>query len=315
VLRDLQTAYTNFFEKRSGYPSFKRKDGPQSAAYTASAFRFDPGTRTLTLAKIGAVKVKWSRKRIPMPSSLRVLRDAAGRYFVSMVVEVEPKALPATGESVGIDFGVNRLATLSNGERVANPKHVRRQERRMAMLQRRLARKKKGSNRRKRAALAVAKLHAKIADTRKDAAHKLTTEWVRRFDAIYIEDLHLRGMVKNHRLARSVSDAGIGQINRMLEQKAARAGRTVVKIDRFFPSSKMCSGCGFVNAAVVLGVSRWTCPRCGIDHDRDDNAAANIKAVGQTVSAHGGTVRPRKASALRGKSPRSANPKSVKHAA
>ncbi len=307
TLRDLQTAYTNFFDKRAGYPGFKRKFGPQSAEYTKSAFSFDADTRTLALAKIGAIKVKWSRDIVLEPSSIRILRDAAGRYFVSTVVEVAAVALPATGETVGIDFGLNRLATLSTGERIANPKHSYRVQWRMKFLQRRLARKTKGSNRRKKAVHAAAKLHAKIADTRKDTAHKFSTEMVKRFDTIYIEDLNLRGMVKNHSLARSVSDAGIGMFTRLLESKAERYGRQVVKIDRWCPSSKMCSACGHINSAVVLGVKEWTCPHCGAHHDRDDNAAANIKAVGQTVSAHGGAVRPRKAQALQGKSRRSVN--------
>ena len=312
-LRDLQTAYKNFFEKRTGYPSFKLKGGAQSAGYTKSGFRFEAETKTLTLAKIGNIKVRWSRKEILEPSSVRIMRDASGRYFASFVVEVAKIALPTTGETVGIDFGLNRLATLSTGERVANPKHSYRYAKRMATLQRRLARKTKGSNRRKKAVQCVAKLHAKIADTRKDAAHKFSTSMVQRFDAIYIEDLHLRGMVKNHNLARSVSDAGIGMITQMLVSKAERYGRTLVKIDRWFPSSKMCSCCGHINNAVVIGVKDWTCPACGVHHDRDDNAATNIKAVGHTVSAHGGTVRPSKAKALQGKSRRSAKLKVVEH--
>lgn len=312
-LRDLQAAYKNFFEKRAGYPSFKRKHGPQSAEYTKSGFKIDVETRTLTLAKIGAIKVKWSRDTVLDASSLRVLRDASGRYFASFVVEVQPVQLPETGEAVGIDFGLNRLATLSTGERIANPKHGYKHAKRMALLQRRLARKTKGSNRRKHAARAVAKLHAKIADTRMDAAHKFTTEMVKRFDTICIEDLNLRGMVKNHSLARSVLDVGIGIFTRLLESKAERYGRKVVKIDRWFPSSKMCSACGHINSAVVLGVKDWKCPACGVHHDRDDNAAMNIKAVGLTVSAHGGTVRPSKAQALQGKSRRSANLKTVVH--
>lgn len=318
VLRDLQTAYKNFFEKRAGYPSFKRKGGAESAEYTLSGFTFDLATRTLKLAKIGEVKVKWSRDNVLEPSSLRILRDTAGRYFVSMVVEVTPQAMPTTGETVGIDFGLNRLATLSDPlpdgrTRIANPKHAYGYQKRMAFLQRCMARKTKGSNRRKHAVRRVAKLHAKIADTRKDAAHKFSTEIVKRFDTICIEDLNLRGMVKNHCLARSVSDAGIGMLTRLLQEKAERYGRTVVKIDRWFPSSKMCSCCGHINKAVVLGVKDWTCPKCGTHHDRDDNAAKNIKAVGLTVSAHGGTARPVKASALKGKSPRSANQLSIKH--
>lgn len=313
VLRDLQTAYKNFFEKRAGYPSFKRKGGAESAEYTLNGFNFDLATRTLKIAKIGEIKVKWSRPIVLEPSSLRILRDAAGRYFVSMVVEVTPQPMPTTGETVGIDFGLNRLATLSNGERIANPKHAYQYQKRMAFLQRRMARKTKGSKRRKHAAHRVAKLHAKITDTRKDAAHKFSTEMVKRFDTICIEDLNLRGMVKNHSLARSVSDAGIGMLTRLLQEKAERYGRTVIKVDRWFPSSKMCSECGHINKAVVLGVKDWTCPKCGTHHDRDDNAAKNIKAAGLTVSAHGGTARPVKASALKGKSLRSANQLSVKH--
>jgi len=312
TLRDLQTAYTNFFEKRTAYPNFKRKFGLQSAEYTKSGFKFDPDTRTLTIAKIGVLKVMWSRDEILEPSSLRILRDASGRYFVSMVVVASAIQLPATGKTVGIDFGLRRLATLSEPmadgrKHIANPKHAYRNQKRMVLLQRRLARKTKGSNRRKHAVHAVAKLHAKIADTRKDFAHKLTTNLVKQFDTIYIEDLHLRGMVKNHSLARSVSDAGIGMFTQMLKSKSERTGRSVVKIDRWFPSSKMCSACGHINSAVVLGVEEWKCQKCGMHHDRDDNAAANIKAVGQTVSAHGGTVRPVRASALKGKSRRSAN--------
>jgi putative transposase len=306
-LRDLQSAYVSFFEKRTGYPRFRRKDGPQSAEYTANGFGFDAKNRTLSLAKIGRIKVKWSRDFLAEPSSLRVLRDPAGRYFVSMVVDVAPVKVVATGENVGVDFGLNRLATLSTGERVPNPKHSYRLQRRMALLQRRLAKKIKGSNRRKLAVLRVAKLHAKIADTRKDAAHKLTTNLVRRFDTICIEDLNLRGMVKNHSLARSVSDAGIGMLSRMLVEKGERYGRTVVKIDRWFPSSKTCSACGDINAAVVLGVKDWTCPSCAVHHDRDDNAAKNILAVGLTVAARGGTVRPSRAPARNGKSLRSVN--------
>lgn len=310
-LRDLQTAYTNFFEKRAGYPSFKRRQGQQSAEYTKAAFTLEG--RVFNLAKIGEIKIKWSRAEILEPSSVRVIRDASGRYFASFVVEVAQVKLPATNETVGIDFGLKRLATLSTGERIANPKHSYKHQQRMIFLQRRLARKTKGSNQRKRAVHQVAKLHAKIADIRKDAAHKLTTNLIKKYDEIYIEDLNLRGMVKNHNLARSVSDAGIGIITQLLESKAERYGRKVVKIDRWFPSSKMCSACGHINSAVVLGVEDWKCPSCGVHHDRDDNAAKNIKAVGQTVSVCGGTVRPTKAPALEGKFRRSMNQQGAKH--
>lgn len=306
-LRDLQVAYSNFFDKRAAYPSFKRKEARQSANYTKHGFSFDPERRVLKLAKIGAIKVKWSRKAIPHPSSIRLIRTASGKYFVSLVVETQPAPLPKTGEDVGIDFGVSRLATLSNGERISNPKHGAKWQRRLAFYQKRLARATKGSKRRMKVKRHVARLHEKIANSRSDTLHKLSTDLVTRFDVICVEDLNLRGMVKNHSLARSLHDASIGTAIRMIEEKAERCGKTVVKIDRWFPSSKTCSDCGHIVEKLPLSVREWACPECGTIHDRDANAAANILAVGQTVSAHGGTVRRTSAKADARKSPRSAN--------
>ena len=313
-LRDLQVAYSNFFDKRTGYPTFKRKDGAQSANYTERGFSFEPKTKTLKLAKIGAIKVKWSRKAIPHPSSIRLIRTASGKYFVSLVVETQPAPLPKTGESVGIDFGVARLATLSNGERVSNPKHGAKWQRRLAFYQKRLASATKGSKRRMKVKRHVARIHEKIANSRSDTLHKLSTDLVTRFDVICVEDLNLRGMVKNHNLARSLHDASIGTAILMIEEKAARYGKTVVKIDRWFPSSKTCSDCGYIVEKLPLSVREWTCPECGTTHDRDANAAANILAVGQTVSAHGGTVRRSRATASERKSLRSANRQGVNRA-
>ena len=309
ALRHLQTSFLNFFEKRAGYPTFKKKGGYESAEYTKAAFSFDRATRVLGLAKIGPVKVKWSRSLPSEPSSLTISRNPAGQYFVSFVAEAPEVHLAKTGESIGIDFGISRLATLSNGERIANPKHGAKYSRRLALLQRRLARKTKGSNRRKKAKLAVAKLHQKISDSRKDAINKFTTTMVKKFDAIYIEDLNIRGMVKNHNLARSLNDASIGMAVQQLEYKATRYGRTVQKVDRWFPSSKLCSKCGHLLSSLSLSIREWDCPSCGTHHDRDDNAACNIKAVGQTVSAHGGGVRAIKTSVLKANPRRSANQK------
>ena len=314
ALRDLQVAFSNFFDKRTAYPTFKRKEARQSANYTERGFSFDAERRILKLAKIGAIKVKWSRKAIPHPSSIRLIRTASGKYFVSLVVETQPAPLPKTGESVGIDFGVARLATLSNGERVSNPKHGAKWQRRLAFYQKRLARAKKGSKRREKVKRHVARIHEKIANSRSDTRHKLSTDLVTRFDVICVEDLNLRGMVKNHNLARSLHDASIGTAIRMIEEKAARYGKTVVKIDRWFPSSKTCSDCGYIVEKLPLSVREWTCPECGTTHDRDANAAANILAVGQTVSAHGGTVRRSRATASERKSPRSANRQGVNRA-
>jgi putative transposase len=289
ALRNLQTAFANFFEKRTGYPSFKRKDGKQSAEYTRSAFKFELGNQRLLIAKLGPLKVKWS-KHIPVdPTTVTIIRKPSGKYFVSLVVDVQPAPLPETGQSVGVDFGISRLATLSTGERIANPKYLNRYQRRMKRQQQALARKVKGSNRYKRQKQRVAVLHEKIANSRKDTAAKLAWSLVSRFDVICVEDLNLRGMVKNHSLARSLSDAGIGNAIRMIETKAAMHGKTVVKIDRWFPSSKMCSECGALQEQMPLSIREWTCA-CGASHDRDENAARNILAVGHTVTGRGDSV-------------------------
>jgi putative transposase len=290
ALRDLQAAYSAFFAKRAMYPSFKKKGARAVARYTKSGFKLTDGRR-LQIGKLGVLRLKWDRNLPSAPSSVTIIREATGRYYVSFVVDVAVQQLPETGLSVGVDFGISRLATLSTGERIANPKHLQSRARRLALLQRRLAKKQKGSKRRMLAKRAVARCHAKIASSRKDTLNKLTTRLVTEFDVICIEDLNLRGMVKNHSLARSLSDAGIGMAIRMLEEKAGRYGKRTVRVDRWFPSSKMCSACGHINSAVVLGVSEWDCPKCGAHHDRDDNASKNILAVGQTVSAHGDGVR------------------------
>lgn len=314
ALRDLQVAFANFFDKRAAYPSFKRKEARQSANYTERGFSFDPATRTLKLAKIGAIKVKWSRQAIPHPSSLRLIRTASGNHFVSLVVETKPASLPKTGESVGIDFGVARIATLSTGERIANPKHGAKWRRRLAFYQKRLAGATKGSRRRMKVKRHVARLHEKIANSRDDTLHKLSTHLVSRFDVICVEDLNLRGMVKNHGLARSLHDAAIGSAIRMIEQKAERSGKTVVKIDRWFPSSKICSGCGHIVEKLPLSAREWTCPACGTTHDRDANAAANILAAGHAVTAHGDGRRAVRSPERKAIRPRSANRQGVNSA-
>jgi putative transposase len=314
TLRDLQVAFSNFFDKRSAYPSFKRKEARQSANYTDRGFSFDPEQRVLKLAKIGAIKVKWSRKEIPRPSSIRLVRTASGKYFVSLVVETQPAPTPKTGESIGVDFGVVRLATLSNGERIVNPKHGTQWQRRLVFYQKRLARCQKGSQRRMAVKRHVARIHEKIANSRGDTLHKFSTHLVRRFDMICVEDLNLRGMVKNHSLARSLHDASIGTAIRMIEGKAKRYGKTVVKIDRWFPSSKTCSECGRIVKELTLSVREWACPECGTIHDRDANAAVNILAAGHAVTAHGDGVRAVRSPERKATRLRSANRQGVNHA-
>ena len=290
-LRHLQITFLNFFSKRSAYPTFKKKNKTRdSAEYTRSGFRFDCASQRLTLAKLGVLELRVSRRVEIEPSTVTVTRHPSGRYYVSMVLEVAAMKRVTTGQSVGLDFGITRLATLSTGETIPNPRHLAQKTTLLARAQRRLSRKQRGSNRYREQRRRVARLHEKIADARRDSLHKLSTPLVRRFDTIFVEDLHLRGLVQNHHLARALSDASIGTAISMIEVKAEAAGVSVVTIDRWFPSSKQCSACGYLLDRLSLSVRHWTCPPCGTTHDRDINAARNILAVGQTVSARGGGV-------------------------
>ena len=311
-LRHLQTAFGNFFDKRGKYPKFKKKYGDQAADYASTAFKWDAGNRNLTLAKVGRLDVHWSRRIVSEPTTVTVTKDRAGRYFVTLVLDETVKPLPKTGAAVGVDLGINRLATLSTGERIANPRHTNKYARKLARAQRCLARKQKGSARREAARLRVAKIQAKIGDTRLDYVHKTTTGLVRRFDVVCIEDLNVRGMVKNHSLAKAISDVSFGALAQQLEYKCDWYGKTLVRVDRWFPSSKVCSACGHICESMLLEVRDWTCPECGTHHDRDENAAKNLLAVGQTetakaVNAQGGLRKTRVPSGDKGSARRVAN--------
>ena len=299
ALRHLQTAFTNFFAKRARYPRFKsRKKSRKSAEYTTSAFRFRDGR--LTLAKMAQpLDIVWSRP-LPQgarPSTVTVSQDAAGRWFVSLLVEdpgVTP--LPAMDTAVGMDAGLEHLLTLSTGEKIANPRHERRDRARLAKAQRELSRKARGDGaNRAKARRKVARVHARIADRRRDTLHKLTTRLVRDNQTIVIEDLNVRNLLKNGTLARAISDAAWSELRSMLEYKARWYGRHVIAVDRWLPSSKLCSNCGNVQDKMPLGVRTWTCG-CGITHDRDVNAARNILAAGLAASACGAGVRPQRSS-------------------
>ncbi|WP_406340208.1 transposase [Streptomyces sp. NBC_01620] len=298
TLRHLQSAFANFFSKRAKYPRFKsRKKSRKSAEYTTSGFRFRDGR--LTLAKMAEpLDIVWSRP-LPTgakPSTVTVSQDSAGRWFVSMLCDdLTVKPLSATDAAVGVDVGLNHLLTLSTGEKIANPRHERRDRARLAKAQHALARKAKGdgANRRK-ARQKVAKIHARIADRRRDGLHKLTTRLVRENQTIVIEDLTVRNMVRNRSLARAISDAAWAELRSLLEYKAQWYGREVIAVDRFFPSSKLCSVCGTLQGKMPLNVRTWTCAACGTTHDRDVNAARNLLAAGRAVSACGAGVRPQR---------------------
>ncbi|MER7007901.1 RNA-guided endonuclease TnpB family protein, partial [Dactylosporangium sp. NPDC000555] len=302
TLRHLQVAYTNFFAKRAKYPTFKsKKQSRRSAEYTTSAFRFRDGQ--LTLAKMTEpLHIVWSRP-LPdgaSPSTVTVSQDPAGRWFVSLLCDDVIEQVPATG-AVGVDAGLNSLLTLSTGEKVTNPKHERRDRARLARTQRSLAKKVRGSANRAKARVKVARVHARIADRRRDHLHKLTTRLVRENQTIVIEDLTVRNMVKHRSLARAISDAAWRQFRTLLEYKAEWHGRNLVVVDRWFPSSKLCSVCGAHAERMPLHVRSWTC-RCGAVHDRDVNAARNILAEGLSVIACGGGVRPQRESSRTGQS-------------
>ncbi|MFF8941520.1 RNA-guided endonuclease InsQ/TnpB family protein [Streptomyces sp. NPDC014864] len=303
ALRHLQTAFGNFFAKPAKYPRFKsRKRSRASAEYTRSAFMWRDGR--LTLAKMTEpLDIRWSRP-LPEdvePTTVTVSRDRAGRWFVSLLVEDTIAPAPATDSAVGLDAGITSLVTLSTGEKIANPRHERRDRTRLARAQRELCRKAKGSNNRAKARRKVARVHARIADRRRDFLHKLSTRLVRENQTVVIEDLTVRNLLKNGKLARAISDASWTDLRSMLEYKCAWYGRELVLVDRWFPSSKLCGNCGTVREKLPLNVREWTC-ECGAAHDRDVSAARNILAAGPAASACGDGVRPQRESSRTGRS-------------
>ena len=296
ALRHLQGAFAAFWDKRARYPKFKsRKKSRASAEYTRSAFRYRDGH--LWLAKMDApLDIRWSRP-LPEgaePSTVTVSRDAAGRWFVSLLCECPISPLPPSGTTAGIDAGLTSLITLSTGEKITSPRHERRDRARLALAQRRLSRKTKGSENRAKARVKVARVHARITDRRRDYLHKLSTRLVRDNQTVVIEDLNVAGMLRNHSLARAISGAAWSDLRGMLEYKCDWYGRDLIVADRWFPSSKTCSDCGHQIGALPLSIREWVCPACGVRHDRDINAARNIRAAGLAVQACGDGVRPQR---------------------
>ncbi|WP_406426990.1 RNA-guided endonuclease InsQ/TnpB family protein [Streptomyces sp. NBC_00147] len=304
-LWDVEAAYKAFFASlkgerrgaRVGAPRFKsRKDSRQSLRFTANArWSITPGGR-LNLPKVGEVRVKWSRALPVVPSSVTVIKDSAGRYFASFVIDTDPAAdagrMPATEQAIGIDLGLTHFAVLSDGTKFDSPRFLRRAEKKLKKAGRELSRKQKGSKNRAKARLKVARAHAQVADARKEFHHQLSTRLIRENQAIAVEDLSVKGLART-KLAKSVHDAGWSQFVNMLAYKAARYGRTFIKINRFEPTSQVCSTCGHHDGPKPLNVREWTCPACGTRHDRDVNAAKNVKqAAGLAVTACGAKVRP-----------------------
>jgi putative transposase len=295
ALRHQHQAFAAFFAKRARYPRFRSRRSRQSAHFTRSAFTMRGGV--LRLAKMATpIRFAWSWPKVDVtaldPDMVIVSREPDGRWYVTFTIDADPpELLPETGRAVGVDLGVTDFAVTSDGERTPNPRHLERRTRSLVRYQRRLARCRKRSANRAKAAARVARAHRKVRNARADFLHRASTRLVRQNDVILIEDLAVANMVKNRRLARAISGCGWGEFRRQLEYKCRRHGRRLIVIDRWYPSSKTCSACGYLRAELSLGARHWTCPSCGTRQDRDINAAKNILAAGLAVSACGGDVR------------------------
>ncbi len=284
-LRDLHQSFKNFFDsckgKRKGAkvkpPKFKKRRSKQSARFTDNGFKINQ--HNVYLAKIGKLKIVWSRELPSKPSSVTVIKDSADKYFLSFVCEVAPKILPKTDNHCGVDLGIIDFATFDNGEKIKAPKPLKAKLKRLRRLQKHLSRKQKGSKRREVARKNLAKLHAKIADIRTDFLHKLSTKVIKENQLIALEDLNVSGLVKNRKLSRAISDLGWRSFRTMLIAKGEMYGRDVRIINRWEATTQTCSCCGEKGGKKELSVREWTCLFCNTKHDRDVNASKQILKV------------------------------------
>lgn len=281
ALRDLDNAYRNFFDHRARFPRFKRKHDRQS-------FRVPQGFRVqdnrLVIPKVSPIKMVIHRPIEGTMKHVTVSRTKTGHYYASILCEVEMPEPEYQGGEIGIDLGLKSFLATSEGETVNSPKYLRKAERRLKRLQRRLSRRKKGSKGREKTRRQVARQHEKVANQRSDFLHKLSRRLVDENQAIHAESLNVKGMLANHRLAKSIADSGWGEFVRQLSYKGEWYGCRLVQIDRFFPSSRRCAACGFINQELRLSDREWACPACGVIHDRDHNAAVNILLVGRATA-------------------------------
>lgn len=298
-LRQLDKAFINFFRKQSQYPKFKNRYSKQSATYTRNGVKIKDNK--LFLAKMKEpIKVVWSRELPSEFSSATVSMDKSGRYFISFTVEKESVKLPSTGNEIGIDLGITNVIVDSNGISSGNPKFTKEYERKLKRAQQKLSRCKKGSKNREKARQAIGKIHTKISDSRNDFTHKITTKLIKNNDLIVMEDLQVKNMIRNPNLAKAIQDVSWGKIERQSTYKSELYGRALVKIDKFFPSSKRCSACGFILNKLDLSTRAWICPECKSINPRDFNAAKNILQAGHAILAGCDLVRQDKHSVPQG---------------
>ena len=287
-LRSLNDAFIRFFKGQNGHPKFKKKHHGGSATFVKTGFTFRNGEIKLAKMK-DPLDIRWSR-RLPKgadPIKVTISLDSADRWHLSILVEENIKPLPESPHKIGIDLGLTHFATLSNGEKIDNPRVQKSKRTILRRLQKELSRRKKGSRNWKKTRMRVARLYTFVADKRRDFLHKLSTRLVRENQTVCVEDLNVKGMMKNRRLSKAIGDVGWGDFVQMLVYKAAWYGRELVKVDRWFPSSKLCSGCHYRMKELPLRIREWECPSCGVVHDRDKNAASNILAAGLAVIACG----------------------------